>query len=235
LRLDLWSADLDRIFAAADKDTLSNVFGELIGQLGGSGFAVSILKPDGTFEAMITNGINGWLEFYATSNLTAIDPAKVVSEATEPWTWDAMKRAATTPGEHAVFQAASRFGLEHAITIPISTRAGRKGAVFVQLDREVLSEEDRTTLMVICANTLSRLEQLAAGPNDHSLSGREHEVLKWFAAGKSATDVGQILGIAMATVMFHYQQVAKRYGTLNRTHTVVVALQRGALKLDDAI
>ncbi|RYE10805.1 MAG: helix-turn-helix transcriptional regulator [Hyphomicrobiales bacterium] len=51
--------------------------------------------------------------------------------------------------------------------------------------------------------------------------------------GKSAADVADILAISPATVMFHYRSVADKYGTLNRTHTVVAALKRGDLKIED--
>ena len=63
------------------------------------------------------------------------------------------------------------------------------------------------------------------------LSAREVEILGWFAAGKSAADVADILGISPATVMFHYRNVAARLGTLNRTHTVTEAVRRGLIRL----
>jgi DNA-binding CsgD family transcriptional regulator len=66
---------------------------------------------------------------------------------------------------------------------------------------------------------------------DTQLSEREREVLQWFAEGKSCEDVASIVGISPATVMFHYRNVAQRFGTLNRTHTVVEAINRGAISL----
>jgi LuxR family quorum sensing-dependent transcriptional regulator len=50
------------------------------------------------------------------------------------------------------------------------------------------------------------------------------------ADGKSDEDVGVIMGISPATVRFHYGRVAGRWGTLNRTHTVVEALRRGLIE-----
>ena len=64
------------------------------------------------------------------------------------------------------------------------------------------------------------------------LSVREAQVLALFAEGKSAEDVAQLIAISPATVMFHYRRVAERYGTLNRTHTVVEALRRGDLPFE---
>jgi LuxR family quorum sensing-dependent transcriptional regulator len=61
------------------------------------------------------------------------------------------------------------------------------------------------------------------------LSTREREVLQLFAGGMSAEDVAALLEISVGTVMFHYRNVAERYGTLNRTHTVVEAIRRGEI------
>lgn len=63
------------------------------------------------------------------------------------------------------------------------------------------------------------------------LSPREAEVLALFADGKSTDDVAILLGVSKATVMFHYRRIAERWGTLNRTHTVIEAIKKGAIAL----
>jgi DNA-binding CsgD family transcriptional regulator len=60
-------------------------------------------------------------------------------------------------------------------------------------------------------------------------SDRELEVLSWFSQGKIAEDVAVILGISPTTVMFHYRNAAEVLGTVNRTHTVAVALRLGLI------
>lgn len=70
--------------------------------------------------------------------------------------------------------------------------------------------------------------------NRYELTPREREVLLWFSRGKSAEDAAAVIGISPSTVMFHYRQIAERYGTLNRTHTVCEAIRRRALVLDYA-
>lgn len=66
----------------------------------------------------------------------------------------------------------------------------------------------------------------------YDLTCREREVLQWFARGKSAGETALLIGISSSTVMFHYRQVAGRYETLNRTHTVCEAIRRRTLVLD---
>lgn len=59
------------------------------------------------------------------------------------------------------------------------------------------------------------------------LSLREAEVLKWTAQGKTASDVGMILGLTTRTVNFHISSAIRKLGTSNKTSAVVLATQRG--------
>jgi DNA-binding CsgD family transcriptional regulator len=59
------------------------------------------------------------------------------------------------------------------------------------------------------------------------LNEREREVLTWLAKGKDAAAVAIIMGLSAATVMYHCREAQKRLGTLNRTHTVAVAIGKG--------
>jgi LuxR family quorum sensing-dependent transcriptional regulator len=118
--------------------------------------------------------------------------------------------------------------------VPVVTREGFHGCVFIQTEQSVLGPGARQALNLLALAAHVRLEELEAPAERRqgALSHREHEVLAWFAEGKSAEDVASILNIATATVMYHYRSVADRYGTLNRTHTIVEAIRRGALKLN---
>ncbi|HWA18975.1 MAG TPA: helix-turn-helix domain-containing protein [Devosia sp.] len=62
------------------------------------------------------------------------------------------------------------------------------------------------------------------------LSDREREVLVWISKGKSTQDIAAILEISVATVSFHYRSVASKFGTTNRTQTVVEAIRRGLIE-----
>lgn len=69
-------------------------------------------------------------------------------------------------------------------------------------------------------------EQRAQASLEH-LSLREAEVLKWTAQGKTASDVGMILGLTTRTVNFHIGSAIRKLGTSNKTSAVVLATQRG--------
>ena len=104
-------------------------------------------------------------------------------------------------------------------------------SLLLRLAMSTLDEDAEHLLAVMCVAGVRRLAQLRRSECEQELSVREQQVLQWMAEGKSAEDVAEILHISAATVMFHYRSVATRYGTLNRTHTVVEALRRGVLHL----
>jgi DNA-binding CsgD family transcriptional regulator len=63
-------------------------------------------------------------------------------------------------------------------------------------------------------------------PNDQpSLTAREREVLTWISIGKSAWEIGEILGIAKRTVDEHAQTAARKLGAANRAQAVAIAVR----------
>lgn len=76
------------------------------------------------------------------------------------------------------------------------------------------------------------LPALVSRPGWKTLSLREREVLHWLSLGKSAEDVATILDLSISTIMFHCRGAARKYGTVNRTHTVAEAFRRGDLPIE---
>jgi LuxR family quorum sensing-dependent transcriptional regulator len=58
------------------------------------------------------------------------------------------------------------------------------------------------------------------------LTSREIEALTWVAHGKSALEIGKILGIAKRTVDEHVQNAARKLHASNRTQAVAIALRK---------
>jgi DNA-binding CsgD family transcriptional regulator len=56
------------------------------------------------------------------------------------------------------------------------------------------------------------------------LSSREREVLQWVARGKTAPEIGCILGISKRTVDFHVSSAVQKLQAANRTHAVALAI-----------
>jgi DNA-binding CsgD family transcriptional regulator len=66
-------------------------------------------------------------------------------------------------------------------------------------------------LMLLSEETLLPL------PNGARLTVREHEVLRWLAAGKSNSEIAVILAVALSTVKRHVENVLTKLGVTNRT------------------
>jgi DNA-binding CsgD family transcriptional regulator len=57
------------------------------------------------------------------------------------------------------------------------------------------------------------------------LTGREREVLTWVAQGKSAWEIGEILGIVKRTVDEHAASAFRKLGAVNRAQAVAIAIR----------
>jgi DNA-binding CsgD family transcriptional regulator len=72
---------------------------------------------------------------------------------------------------------------------------------------------------------VSRLDLANLHPTtDRNLTARERECLKWSADGKTAWEIGQILGIAERTVVFHLNNTVAKLGVANKTQAIVRAV-----------
>jgi LuxR family transcriptional regulator, quorum-sensing system regulator LasR len=61
------------------------------------------------------------------------------------------------------------------------------------------------------------------------LTPREIECLQWARAGKTSWEVAKILGISQATSIFHMKNAIAKLDASNKTHAVIVAVERGLI------
>lgn len=64
-------------------------------------------------------------------------------------------------------------------------------------------------------------------PPPPKMSERELEVLKWSAAGKTASDVACILSLSQSTVNFHIRSVITKTNAANKAGAIAIAALRG--------
>lgn len=62
-----------------------------------------------------------------------------------------------------------------------------------------------------------------------TLSDRELDVLRELAAGRSDAEISAALFISLATVHTHILNLRRKLGARNRTHAVVIAIERGTI------
>jgi DNA-binding NarL/FixJ family response regulator len=73
--------------------------------------------------------------------------------------------------------------------------------------------------------------EIAEHVADDSLTGRETEILKCVAAGKSNKRIAAELDISEGTVKTHMKSILPKLDASDRTHAVMIALKRGILDL----
>ena len=61
------------------------------------------------------------------------------------------------------------------------------------------------------------------------LTPREMEVLNWAAAGKTAWEMGVIIGISQRTVKYYLANCYRKLGVSNRTQAIMTAMQANIL------
>ncbi|MDF7825179.1 response regulator transcription factor [Pontiellaceae bacterium B12227] len=76
----------------------------------------------------------------------------------------------------------------------------------------------------------AKLEKRLRQPD---LTPREMDVLELLAEGNINKEIGDILGISLATVKLHMGNLLEKLNAADRTQVVVIAYKRGILHLDD--
>jgi DNA-binding NarL/FixJ family response regulator len=110
-------------------------------------------------------------------------------------------------------------------------QAGSKGYLLKDAPREALMDCIRR---VHCGETCvpvhlaAKLVQRVSG---ESLSGREIDVLKLMAQGKSNKEIGAALFISEGTVKSHVKGIFAKMGVISRTEAVANATRRGLIHL----
>jgi DNA-binding CsgD family transcriptional regulator len=61
------------------------------------------------------------------------------------------------------------------------------------------------------------------------MTSRERESLSWSAEGKTAYEIGRILGLTEATIIFHLNKAMRKLGAVNKTQAIAKAIRFGML------
>ncbi|MEV2212375.1 response regulator transcription factor [Streptomyces sp. NPDC050997] len=122
------------------------------------------------------------------------------------------------------------------VEIERAVEAGAIGYLLKDTTREQLVDAIRSAARgetVLAPKVAERLVARIRRPAPVSLTGRELDVLNAVADGLSNAEIGKRLIIGEATVKTHLLRVFAKLDVSDRTHAVVVALERGLLVRPD--
>jgi DNA-binding CsgD family transcriptional regulator len=140
-------------------------------------------------------------------------------------------------GAEDMWEEQARFGYRSGIGFALHMPGGRHFALGVDRDKEFPKDPVEVTRITAAVQLFAVYAQEAAMPllspavvgPDAALTSRELETLRWTIEGKTAWEVGRILGIAENTVVRHTQSATQKLACANKHHAAVKALRTGLI------
>jgi len=150
-----------------------------------------------------------------------------------PIVWD--QATYTKADRGALWEYQARFGYCCGISLAMHMPKGLHFWVGVDRDQPLpvcSAEITRMTadlqLFAVCAQDVAMrvlVPKLPKEPDFPSLTRRELECLRWTMEGKTAWELGRILGIAEQTVVRHIYSATHKLGCVNKHQAVLKALR----------
>jgi DNA-binding CsgD family transcriptional regulator len=154
-----------------------------------------------------------------------------------PIIWDQDTYAREGQGEKWEEQA--RFGYRHGIAMALHLPEGRHFVLGVDRDQPLPPDPAEVTRLVadlqlfaVHAQDAAQriLTPAASAPGAPSLTPRELEALRWTMEGKTAWEVGNVLGISERTAALHVNNATHKLGCVNKHQAVLKALRLGLIR-----
>jgi DNA-binding CsgD family transcriptional regulator len=198
-----------------------------------SSFAyLSVPERAGESPQLVSNYPSAWTKFYLRHRYVRFDPVIIRAlDRPEPFEWGlGVELHALSDPQRELFEEAAKYGIRYGFTIPIHDGRGPIAAVtFASDERRPRFErtivEHARVLQLMAINFHAHARQKTGGARTIggvSLSPREFECLEWAAEGKSAWEIGRILGISRYTAATHLENAKAKLGV----RTIVQAVAR---------
>jgi DNA-binding CsgD family transcriptional regulator len=223
---------IDCLSSASNSDALRDAMSQAAAGLNLSCFAyLSMPETTGGHAGLISNYPSAWTTHYLQRHYERFDPVIIQALShPEPFKWGLGVESLAPSKSQELFEEAARFGIRYGFTIPIHNDSGPVAAVTFAADERrpqferTISEHARVLqlmAMYFHAHAHRRIgsNRPIAGA---SLSPREAECLEWAAQGKSAWEIGTILGISRHTVATYLENAKTKLGV----RTIVQAVAR---------
>lgn len=171
---------------------------------------------------LISTYPSAWTSYYLQNGYERLDPVIIRARSDlEPFEWGAqVGTCALSAKQLQLFDEAAEFGIRCGFTVPIHDRHGQVAAVTFAADLrhpafgraiEAYGRVLQLMAMYFHAHACRKLAPHRA-IDGVVLSPREFECLEWAAQGKSAWDIGRILGISRRTAAFHLENAKAKLG-----------------------
>ncbi|MGY3621578.1 LuxR family transcriptional regulator [Bradyrhizobium sp. USDA 10063] len=224
---------IDRLSYAEDPAAFSEAIAAIATPLDLSCFAyIGLLQRPSKRPLVISTYPSGWIAHYVRSQYEHVDPVIVRARRDpEPFEWgNGLSLTAHSSIQQALLDEASEFGIRFGFTVPIHDDHGPVAALTFACDRQRRRFRrcvslNRRVLQLAAMSFHSRIRHKLVDENSIggvSLSPRELECLEWSSRGKSAWEIGKIIGISRRTVAFHLDNARAKLGVRTIRQAVVL-------------
>ena len=154
-----------------------------------------------------------------------------------PIIWDQDTYAKQGLGD--MWEEQARFGIRSGIAMALHMPEGRHFVLGVDRDKPIPTDPLAVTRLVADLQLFAVHAQDAAqriltpsfnSPGAPSLTPRELETLRWTMEGKTAWEVGSVLGISERTAALHVNNATHKLGCVNKHQAVLKALRLGLIR-----
>jgi LuxR family quorum sensing-dependent transcriptional regulator len=231
---------IESIQRQTDSAGILDIIYDTIADYGFERFIVSGL-PDRGMDVrpfvLLSGWSDEWYDRYTSLGYVHLDPvARHCFSTTLPFDWsDAPYDHESDLPARRVMEEARDFGMDEGFCVPIHMEGGMQGVVSLVGNTKDLDDKSRLELHMLALYAHGQLRFLNTLRNEpgsrRAITPREAEVLKWAAAGKTASEIAAITGLSERTVNQHCENAQKRLGTNNRLHTVVEAIRHKLIAL----
>jgi DNA-binding CsgD family transcriptional regulator len=223
---------IDLLSSAADAHAFSEAMSVTATALDLSCFAyLALPSQQRKAPLVISTYPPNWVAHYVRNHYERHDPVVIQAlQNPEPFQWGLeFEPAQLSSAQFELLDEASQFGIRFGFTVPIHDGHGPVAALTFASDQRNIPFEDciasnarvlQLMGMYFHAHVRRRLghENKVAGI---SLSPREFECLEWSYRGKSAWEIGKILGISRRTAAFHLDNARAKLGVRTVRQAVV--------------
>lgn len=231
-----------RLESAADLVAIEQVVGEEARRRGFARFCYHMIQPpEGPRRPFFLGSYPPeWSAHYIEQDFVNRDPViSAVPQEIMPFRWDSLQVQLRRRGrDAAVLDQAGDFGLRRGITVPLHGPGRGIADMNLTADQDLpdqefdrLWREQRNDLHLISLYAHQAILQRYLNDTGDlpQLAPRERECLLWTARGKTAWEVGEILGISQDTVTGYLKTATHKMGVFSKTHAVVKAVLQGLI------
>jgi DNA-binding CsgD family transcriptional regulator len=187
----------------------------------------------------VDNTPSGYQEYFHDTSGGRRDPVmQHCKRHSVPIVWD--QDTYTELGLGSLWEEQARFGYRTGVAVALHLPEGRHFLIGVDRDQPLPADRGALTRVVADLQLFAVHAQEAAlrlltpppadGAERPQLSARELEALRWTMDGKTAWEVGTIMGISERTAVHHVQNAMRKLDCATKHQAVLKALRLGLIQ-----